>query len=210
VRYTLSGARLFFALLTLAALITALAGFLGVAGRDPVNFFSYFTILSNLFAAVVLIVGAIYLIQRREPTEAEDILRGSAVVAMAVVGIVFGLLLSHLESDLIAWVNFVTHYLMPVVMVLDWLVQPPKAKLAPKHIWFWIIYPIVYLVYSLVRGAAVHWYPYWFLNPHESPGGWRGVMLHSGAITLGFLLISFTLLWLGNRLKRSVALTSTA
>ena len=129
---------------------------------------------------------------------------------MAVVGVVFGLLLSHLESDLIAWVNFVTHYWMPVVMVLDWLVQPPKAKLVPKHIWFWIIYPIAYLVYSLVRGAVVHWYPYWFLNPHESPGGWRGVMLYSGAITIGFLLISFTLLWLGNKLKRSVALTSTA
>jgi len=206
----LSGARLFFALLTLTALITALAGFLGVGGRDPLNFFSFFTILTNLFAAVVLIVGAIYLIQRREPTEAEDILRGSAVVAMAVVGVVFGVLLSHLESDLIAWVNFVTHYLMPVVMVLDWLVQPPKAKLAPKHIWFWIIYPIAYLVYSLVRGAIVHWYPYWFFNPHESPGGWSGVMLYSGAITIGFLLISFTLLWLGNKLKRSVAFTSTA
>ena len=61
-----------------------------------------------------------------------------------------------------------------------------------------------------MRGAIVHWYPYWFLNPHESPGGWSGVMLHSGAITIGFLLISFTLLWLGNKLKRSVAFTSTA
>ena len=207
-RYMLIGARLFFGLLTFAALITAFIDFIGGDGHNPVNFFSFFTILTNLFAAVVLIVGAINLLRRREPKEADDILRGSAVVAIAVVGLVFGLLLSHLESEMIPWVNFVTHYLMPVVMVLDWLFQPPKAKLAPKHIWFWVVYPIAYLTYSLIRGAVVDWYPYWFINPHESPGGWSGVILYSGAITIGFLLISFALLWLGNKLKRNVILTS--
>jgi hypothetical protein len=207
-RYMLIGARLFFGLLTFAALITAFIDFIGGDGHNPVNFFSFFTILTNLFAAFVLIAGAINLLRRREPKEADDILRGSAVVAIAVVGLVFGLLLSHLESEMIPWVNFVTHSLMPVVMVLDWLFQPPKAKLARKHIWFWIVYPIAYLTYSLIRGAVVDWYPYWFINPHESPGGWSGVILYSGAITIGFLLISFALLWLGNKLKRNVILAS--
>jgi hypothetical protein len=207
-RYMLIGTRLFFGLLTLVALITAFIDFTGGPGHNPVNFFSFFTITTNLFVAVVLIVGAVYLIRRREPKEGDDIIRGSAVVAIAVVGLVFGLLLSHLETGLIPWVNFVTHYLMPVVTVLDWLLQPPKTKLAPRHIWFWVIYPIAYLAYSLLRGAVVDWYPYWFINPHEAPGGWSGVILYSGAITIGFLLVSFALLWLGNKLKRNVILTS--
>ncbi len=207
-RYMLIGLRLSFGLLTLLALITAFIDFLSARGNNPVNFFSFFTITTNLFVAVVLIVGAGYLVRRTEPKETDDIIRGSAVVAIAVVGLVFGLLLSHLETGLIPWVNFVTHYLMPVVMVLDWLFQPPRTKLVPRHIWFWVIYPIAYLTYSLLRGAIVDWYPYWFINPHESPGGWSGVMLYSGAITIGFLLVSFALLLLGNRLKRNVILTS--
>jgi hypothetical protein len=84
--------------------------------------------LTNLFSAIVLLSGAIYLIRRREPKEADDIVRGSAVVAIAVVGLVFGLLLSHLESEIIPWVNSLTHYWMPIVMVLDWLWLGNKLK----------------------------------------------------------------------------------
>ena len=201
----LAAARLFFGLLTFAALIRSFIFSIIESGNSGVNFFSFFTILSNLFAAVILIAGAIHLIRRKGPTEADDILRGSATAAIAIVGIVFGLLLSHLDSGMIPWTNFVLHYLMPVVMVLDWLVQPPQTKLAPKHIWYWIIYPIAYLIYSLTRGAFTNWYPYWFIDPAKSPGGWIGVVLHSAAITLGFLLVSFALLSLGNKLKRNVA-----
>ena len=68
-RYMLIGARLFFGLLTFAALITAFIDFIGGDGHNPVNFFSFFTILTNLFAAFVLIAGAINLLRRREPKE---------------------------------------------------------------------------------------------------------------------------------------------
>ncbi|MGH9464755.1 MAG: Pr6Pr family membrane protein [Thermoanaerobaculia bacterium] len=142
---------------------------------------------------------------RRQPNEADDIARGTAVVAMATTGIVFGLLLSQIESEhIIPWVNFVTHYLMPIVMVLDWLFQPPKARLAPRHVWFWLIYPVTYLVYSLIRGAIGGWYPYWFIDPNKAPGGWGGVTLYVVAITVGFLVVSGLLLFVGNKLERNV------
>ncbi len=203
-RYILAAARLFFGLLTLAALTTAFIDSVIHSGNSSTNFFSFFTILTNLFVAVVLIASATNLIRHRDPTEADDIIRGSATVSIAIVGLVFGLLLSHLDSGMIPWTNFVVHYLMPVVMVLDWLIQPPKAKLVPKRIWFWVIYPIAYLAYSLLHGAFTNWYPYWFIDPNKSPGGWTGVAVHSAAITVGFLLISFALLWLGNKLKRHI------
>jgi hypothetical protein len=63
------------------------------------------------------------------------------------------------------WVNIVLHYIMPVVMVVDWLVLPPKTTLSLQQTAYWLIYPLVYLVYTLVRGAAVGFYPYPFLNP---------------------------------------------
>jgi hypothetical protein len=201
----LAAARLFFGLLTFAALIRSFIFSVIESGNSGVNFFSFFTILTNLFVAIVLTVSAINLIRRKPPTETDDIIRGSATVAIAIVGIVFGLLLSHMDSGMIPWTNFVAHYLMPVIMVLDWLIQPPQTKLAPKHIWYWVIYPIAYLIYSLIHGDFTNWYPYWFIDPAKSPGGWTGVVLYSAAITLGFLLVSLLLLWLGNKLKRNVA-----
>ena len=202
-RNLLIAARLFFGLLTLAALGRQFM--VAVDSGHVANYFSFFTILSNLFAAIVLIVGAVYLFRRRQPSAADDIVRGSAVVAMAIVGLVFGLLLSRMENaGVVPWVNFVTHYLMPVVMVVDWLLQPPKSKLVPRHIGLWLIYPIAYLIYSLVRGAIVAWYPYWFIDPNKAPGGWSGVVLYSVAIWIGFLIVSGLLLFLGNRLKRRI------
>jgi hypothetical protein len=195
---TVAAARLFFGLLTFAALIRAFIYSFIQSGNSPANFFSYFTILTNLFVAIVLTVSAINLFRRKTPTETDDIIRGSATASIAIVGIVFGLLLSHMDSGMIPWTNFVAHYLIPVVMVFDWLIQPPQSKLVARHIWFWIIYPIAYLAYSLIRGAFTNWYPYWFIDPSKSPGGWTGVTLFAAAITIGFLLVSFTLLWLGN------------
>jgi len=70
-------ARLFFGLLTLAAIVTQL-----VLHRQHrfavVNSFNSFTNVSNLFARVALIIGAVYLLRRREPTASNDIIQGSA------------------------------------------------------------------------------------------------------------------------------------
>jgi hypothetical protein len=196
-------ARLFFGLLTLAALTSSLINTLQL-GNTPVYFFSFFTTLSNLFAATVLIAGAIYLIRRREPTETAEIIRGTSVAAIATAGLAFSLLLSRIDSGMVPWINFVVHYLTPVIMVLDWLIQPPNTKLALKHIGLWLIFPIAYLACSLIRGASINWYPYWFLDPNKSPGGWTGVVLISASITIGFFIVSFALLWLGDKLKRNI------
>jgi hypothetical protein len=204
-RQSLVAARLFFGLLTFAALIRSFIYSNVESGNSAVNFFSFFTILTNLFVAIVLLASAINLIRGKHQTETDDILRGSATVSIAIVGIVFGLLLSNMDSGMIPWTNFVAHYLMPIVMVLDWLFQPPRTTLVPRHVWYWIIYPVAYLIYSLIRGAFTNWYPYWFIDPAKSPGGWTGVILYSAAITLAFLLISFALLWLGNKLKPKTA-----
>lgn len=202
-RNVLIGGRFFFGLLTLVAVGTQLTVHLGM-GYDLWNFFSYFTNLSNIFAALVLLVSGYRVLIRKRPSEIDDVTRGTATIAMAVVGLVFGALLAGEDlGSLLPWVNFVVHYLIPVVMVADWLFQPPRATLRPKHIWYWLLYPIGYLVYSLMRGSFVNWYPYWFIDPARA-GGWGGVVVFAVAISVGFLVVSLAMLWLGNKLKRQV------
>ncbi|HEV8192807.1 MAG TPA: hypothetical protein VGP82_15185 [Ktedonobacterales bacterium] len=55
------GARLFFAALTLAAVVTQ--SVVHIQHKvDVANFFGYFTNLSNIFASIVFIIDAIYLL----------------------------------------------------------------------------------------------------------------------------------------------------
>jgi uncharacterized membrane protein len=92
---------------------------------------------------------------------------------------------------------------MPIAAVLDWLYQPPKSNLALKQIQYWLIFPLAYLAYTLVRGAIVGWYPYPFLNS-ANVGGYGGVLLYSLAISVLFFVVSVVLIMLGKRLRRNV------
>lgn len=193
--------RCVFGLLVLAAVGTQLVLHVR-SGYNVVNFFSYFTNLSNLLAAVVLLMGALATFTRREAPG--DLARAIAVVNMAVVGVVFAILLRNVDlGDLRPWVNTVLHYLMPCVVVVDWLLLPPKAKLGLKPLLLVLVFPVLYVAYVLLRGSLVNWYPYPFLNP-LNVGGYGGVAGYVVGIAVAFVLAAWALLALGNRLRRAL------
>lgn len=192
-------ARLFFAILALAAIGQQLMLHIG-ASFSVVNFFSYFTNLSNLLAAIVLLISVFGNSMIGAATR--DLLRYASVVNMTVVGLVFAALLRNVDlGGLLPWVNFVLHYVMPVVIVLDWLLQPPAAKLQAKHLGIVFVFPALYIAYVVLRGASMGWYPYPFLNP-ANVGGYGSVALYALGITITFLLAGWALLSIGNRLAK--------
>lgn len=177
-------------------------------GFSVLNFFSFFTNLSNLFAAAVLLLGAFGFFARSEASDLSDQIRAVSVVNMAVVGIVFAVLLRDVDlGSLLPWVNFVLHYVMPCVVVLDWFLQPPKMKLGTRQLLLIQVFPAFYLLYVLVRGSRVDWYPYPFLNP-ANVGGYDGVAVYAIGIALTFLIAGWSLLALGNKQSRAAAVAS--
>jgi len=204
-RLFLIGARLFFATLTVAAIVAQLLYSSQYSiSFSLVNFFSFFTILSNVFVTIVFVMSAFYLAIGRKSTPADDVLRGASVLYMAVTGIVYTLLLLGTDVDLtLPWVNLQLHYIMPIVVVVDWLYQPQRNKLTLRSITPWLLFPALYLVYTLVRGPIVGWYPYPFLDPSKV-GGYGSVALYSVGILAALLGIGFALMKLGNALKRRV------
>src|SRR6266702_8697760 len=116
-RLFLIGARLFFAALNIAAIATQLLYSSQYAiSFSLVNFFSFFTILSNVFVTVVFVMSAFYLAAGRKPSPTDDMLRSASVLYMAITGIVYALLLSGIDVDLsLSWVNLQLHYIMPIV-----------------------------------------------------------------------------------------------
>lgn len=189
--------RVVFGALTIVAIVAQLVDINSRGTLDLLNYFSYFTIDSNLIATAVLFAGAAR--WRHAPTPRLDFLRGAAVVYMTVVGIVFSLLLSNTDVDTaLPWVNFVVHELMPIVLVVDWLIDPPASHLTFRQGLPWLAFPAIWLAYTLIKGPIVGKYPYPFLDPAN--GGYATVAVYCVAILVGMTAFCAIVVWVGNAL----------
>lgn len=191
------------ALVVLGAIAVQLHRKLGIAGFDPVNFFSFFTIVSNIFGAAVLLAAAF---EVPEDRHLRDVLRGVATLSLVIVGVVFSVLLASGDSGLMPWVNAIVHYAMPILIALDWCLDPPRTPVSRRDATTWLVLPAAYLVYALVRGAFVHWYPYPFLNVDAI--GYAGVAAYSAGILVFSLLAAYALMTLGNTLRARAGRTN--
>ena len=183
----ISYGRIFFGTLVIVAVITQLIDSL-YQDRSILNFFSFFTIQSNILAAFILLIVGIGTLREKKGTPQFAFLRGAATLYMIMTGIIFALLLSGLQQALqttIPWVNVTLHYVMPIVMLIDWLLYPPRTTIEFKKALWWLLYPLAYLLYSWIRGAFIHWYPYPFLNPETN--GWPQTILICIALSMGIM-----------------------
>jgi hypothetical protein len=163
--------RLAFAALTLAAIATQLGDLAARGTLNPVNFFSYFTIQSNLIGVVAFGWSAVGV---GRPARGPDLLRGAATVYLTVTFVVFALLLSGTDVDTaIPWVNSVLHGVFPIAVVLDWALVPPRSSISVRESLVWLSYPIAWVAYTMLRGPIAAWYPYPFLDPAN--GGYGSV-----------------------------------
>lgn len=204
-RHLLIATRLFFGTLTLTAIV-AQAIYLQQSGvLNPLNYLGYFTNLSNILAGVILIISAFYLLKSRKPSVKDDLIRGAATLYMTITGLVYITLLSGEDLGLLMpWVNIVTHIVLPLYVIADWLYQPQRTILHIKQILLWLAWPAVYVVYTLIRGSTTGWYPYPFLDSSKVDG-YGGVALYCIAILVVCLACGWLLMKLGNTLKRNVS-----
>ena len=165
---------------------------------DPLRFFAFFTVLSNLFAAFLLLAMAT--VWRDVHSRRVDLLRGAAVVYLVVTFVVVILFLSGEDLQVaVNWVDFVVHKLVPVYLVADWLIDPPSTRLTGRQTLAWLVFPLVWVAVTLVRGAIDGWYPYPFLDPAN--GGYASVAIYVVGIFVGFLAIGAATMAAGNALR---------
>jgi hypothetical protein len=190
----LASYKILFGILGISAIITEIVALVSRGIFSPGNFFSFFTIESNVFAAIILIISGIMVLAGKS-SRLLTVLRGAATLYMVTTGIVFALLLSGLEAGVLTavpWDNTVLHYIIPLAVLVDWIVDPPRKKIAFKTASVWLAFPIIYVVYSMIRGSVVNWYPYPFLNPTTS--GYLGVLVTSIGIAVTVLVLTWILI----------------
>ncbi|MFW9267579.1 Pr6Pr family membrane protein [Pseudomonas sp. NR3] len=168
-----------------------------------VNFFSFFTVLTNTLAAVVLT----WEVTRRESAVRRWFLRPAVrsgiAVSIAFVGLAYNVLLRHLWQPE-GWqfiADELLHDIMPVLFIIYWGLWVPKGTLRLGHVGLWMIYPLVYFAYILLRGDLLAAYPYPFIDVTSL--GYPQVFINAGGVLAGFVGIALGVVgldrWLGRR-----------
>jgi len=166
-----------------------------------ITFFSFFTILTNILTASVFTAVAFQPKHGWGKWLCRPSVQAATAVYIAIVGMVYQLLLRQLWNPQGAqWVaDVLLHSMVPVGYVVYWLLFAPRAELSWKDSVTWLIYPGVYLVYVLARGAVSGLYPYPFVDVNVL--GYGGVLARSGLLVLVFLGMGLLVVAVGRRVR---------
>lgn len=163
--------------------------------ETTVRFFSFFTILTNTLIAVYFTT-----IWLGRQTKLGQLFQKPGVITaitvyITVVGLVYQLVLRQIwePQGLQRLVDELLHSVNPLYFVLYWYLYEEKGKLKWNFIPGWLLYPLLYLIYILIRGSFSDFYPYPFVNVAEL--GMNQVLLNS--VVLMFVFIGFCALYIG-------------
>lgn len=180
----------FRAVVALTVLVAVVVQYMHGVNINPnfqvANFYSFFTIQSNILGAVVMLIAAGFLAANKW-SRTLDNFRGAATLFMVITGITYFILLRGLEDQLqtpIPWVNITLHYAFPILILIDWFISPLARQIPLRQTLTWLLFPIAYVTYTLIRGPIVNWYPYPFLNP--ATGGYLKVLI----VSLGIAVVA--------------------
>jgi hypothetical protein len=127
----------------------------------------------------------------------------SVVLCVIIVGIVYWTLLAP-DKPLEGWhwyTNMGLHLVVPVGAGLWWLAFGSRG-LRLQSLPLWLIWPLVYCIYALIRGEVTGAYPYFFLDVGKY--GMPRVLENIVGLLVGFTLVGAVLWAIDRALGRRV------
>jgi hypothetical protein len=149
---------------------------------------SFFTIQSNLLCGII---SAQLAVRPDRDGPAWRVLRLAALVGITVTGVVYSTVLAaiHEPNGLAETsVNLVVHYIVPIAMIAGWLAFGPRPRVSVRTVLWSLLFPLLWLAYTLVRGAIWTWYPYPFLD--IASHGYARVALNAVLVTVVLGLVA--------------------
>lgn len=172
------------------------------AVEQGLNYFSYFTILTNILVATLMTLPVVAANRPAGRWAGSEGVRAAATMFITVVGLAYHFLLAATwnPQGLLYPVNMILHYLMPAAMLIDWLIFTPKGRLRWVDPVKWLGFPLVYGFWTVIHGKLSGWWPYWFINIDEL--GWARAGAGFGGLLAFFLLTGLALVMIDRSLGR--------
>lgn len=164
------------------------------------NVFAYFTIQSNLLLGGTTLLLAL---GTASDTTLFRTLRLNGVLCIAVTGVVAHVALAGLVdlSGAAAVADFLLHTATPIAGVLGWLLFGPRGLTSWRIVGWSTVFPLLWLAFTLIRGAAIGFWPYPFVDADDL--GWGKVVVNCLLVALLFLALAFGTTVLDRRLNRT-------
>ena len=195
-------------LLLLVGIFGLLLVFGVFSGRFNLTMLNYFTVLSNLLCVVYFTADLVYILKGGDGTGWFPALKGIATMAITVTMLVahFILGMRFTMGDSLGLTLLITHYVVPLMTIADWLLFDAKGNMKPYSPLVWIVGPLIYFAYAMIAarmGDGIGYnsrYPYPFLNVDAV--GWGSVLLTVLALGAFFIALGYIYYGLDCGLKR--------
>lgn len=172
-------------------------------GETTIRFFSFFTILTNSLVAVYFSYQAI-----NQKPEQQNFLNIPGVltaitVYITIVGLVYQVVLRQIwePTGLQMIVDELLHSVIPLYTIVFWYLYENKSAINWRQLPIWLIYPLIYLIYILIRGRASGFYPYPFIDVSEL--GLSTVLINALVLLIIFLVVSILFVGIGKQVDKN-------
>lgn len=171
-------------------------------GHALLLYFGFFTILTNLLAALALTLPWLASATRLGRFLGRPGVQTAVAASLGLVGLVYHLVLRSLWHPQ-GWVlvaDVTMHYVVPIGFVLHWWWHVPTASLHVRRIPAWSSYPLAYAAYALVRGELTGLWPYPFID--AAALGYAAVARNTAVLLVLYATLCVVLVAVGRRLGR--------
>ncbi len=169
-----------------------------------VRFFSFFTILTNILVASYFTNQVLSSKGNSENLFSKTGTLTAVTVYITVVGLVYQIALRHLwkPTGMQRIVDELLHTIIPTLAIIYWFLYEQKHKLRWKIIPSFLLYPLFYLGYILLRGEFSEFYPYPFINVTEL--GWPQIGINILVLFSVFLILSILFVGIGKLVSKKI------
>ncbi len=162
-------------------------------------FLSYFTVITNIIVAICF--TRLSFVKRSESGSLFTLSSTltAITVYIVVVGLIYNIMLRGLASP-VGWARLadeLLHVVSPLIFLFFWLFFVKKSTLQYKQAINWLVYPLLYVVFIVVRGYLINKYPYPFIDVVQL--GYPKAILNAVVILFIFWLLSLLFIFIGKK-----------
>lgn len=179
--------------------------------------FNYYTVLSNaacfIYFLISLAINVRRLAQGRHVSTWKPRLEGAVVFMITVTFLIYNFVLRPEAfkmgggANFYSVLNMVQHYIVPWLVIFDWLLFCPKGRWRRYDPAAWLLIPLLYFVYILIRapfagdiGGTSSPYPYDFIDIQAH--GVATVAVNALWAALGMLALAYLMYFIDRGLRR--------
>jgi hypothetical protein len=167
-----------------------------------VVYFGFFTILTNILITLILVFSLSSGQNRAQRFFTRPQVMACAATSILLVGLGYHFLLRNIWNPQgLQWLaDMLLHYVTPVGFCTIWIFRLTRSSLPWWSPFLWCVYPVIYLIYALVRGLFLHAYPYPFIDVTQL--GYAQTLLNSLGLFAAFIIAGSLLLGITRAMGR--------